>query len=94
MMEPIGVCLKDLNLRTNANINLLEKIISYQIFDIRRDEMKNMNDLVIYAENTRSLTFIYIFIFLESVIRMHIQLPHILAGAMESWMCSGKCNII
>ena len=57
MNEPIGVCIKDMFSKTQANMKLLEKIISYQIFDIERPEMKTMNDLTIYAENTRSLTF-------------------------------------
>ena len=61
MVEPIGVALKELHTKTNANFHILNKIVSYQLFDIERGEMKTMNDLTIYAENTRSQTF-YLFL--------------------------------
>jgi NADH dehydrogenase [ubiquinone] 1 alpha subcomplex assembly factor 6 len=55
--EPIGVALKALKKNTNVNFDLLHRLTSFQLFDLERMEMKNMNDLTIYAENTRSLTF-------------------------------------
>lgn len=55
--EPIGVALKELKKKTQVNFDLLHRLVSYQLFDMERMEMKNMNDLTIYAENTRSLTF-------------------------------------
>lgn len=55
--EPIGVALKELRNNTNANFDLLHRLVSYQIFDLERSEMKDMNELANYAENTRSLTF-------------------------------------
>ena len=55
--EPIGVAVGELFKKTNVNFDLLHRIISYQLFDLERSEMKTVNDLTVYAENTRSLTF-------------------------------------
>ena len=60
-MEPIGVALQELHNKTNSNFHILNKLVSFQLFDIERGDMKTMSDLILYAENTRSLTF-YLFL--------------------------------
>ncbi|CAI2372567.1 unnamed protein product [Moneuplotes crassus] len=61
IQEPIGIALSEVYKNTNANFDLLHRMISYQLFDLERSDMQSMNDLTNYAENTRSLTF-YLFL--------------------------------
>lgn len=55
IQEPIGVAIKLALENTQINFNLLHRLVSYQIFDTERDEIKTMAELDIYAEHTRSL---------------------------------------
>ena len=41
--------------KTRLNMNLLERVVNYQVFDIERGDIKTMKELEVYAENTRSL---------------------------------------
>lgn len=61
LVEPIGIALRELHTKTNANFDLLHRLVSYQLFDLDQGEFKSMNDLALYGENTRSLTF-YLFL--------------------------------
>jgi len=55
--EPVGVAVQDMLKNTKINFDLIHRIVSYQLFDLERSEMATMNELSVYAENTRSLTF-------------------------------------
>lgn len=55
MQEPIGVAIRAALDETRINFDLLRRLVSYQLFDIDRGEMKTMKELDIYGENTRSL---------------------------------------
>lgn len=47
--------LKDVKQNTRVNFKLLHRLLDYQLFDIDRGSLNTMQELEIYAENTRSL---------------------------------------
>ena len=53
--EPLARMLKQVNQDTQVNFKLLHRMIDYQLFDIERGSINTMNELEVYAENTRSL---------------------------------------
>ena len=53
--EPLARMLKHVNQDTQVNFKLLHRMIDYQLFDIERGSINTMNELEVYAENTRSL---------------------------------------
>ena len=40
---------------TRVNFKLLHRLVDYQLFDIDRGSINTMQELEVYAENTRSL---------------------------------------
>ena len=53
--EPLARMLKDVHEKSRVNFKLLHRMIDYQLFDIDRGSISTMQELEVYAENTRSL---------------------------------------
>ena len=47
--------LKEVHSQTPVNFKLLRRLVDFQLFDIDRGEIQSMQELEVYAENTRSL---------------------------------------
>ena len=47
--------LKDVKLRSRVNFKLLHRMVDFQLFDIDRGTINSMQELEVYAENTRGL---------------------------------------
>ena len=47
--------LKEVQKNTHVNFKLLHRIVDFQLFDIDRGTINTMQELEVYAENTRSL---------------------------------------
>ena len=86
--EPVSVVLKEAIDKTNLNVNLLQRLIDYQLFDIERGDMQSMTELEIYAENTRSL-MLYTNLHL-----LKIDDADALTAASHIGRCIGICDVI
>lgn len=53
--EPVARMLKEVKKDTNVNFKVLHRLVDFQLFDIERGQINSMQELEIYAENTRSL---------------------------------------
>lgn len=47
--------LQEVHKHTKVNFKLLHRLVDYQLFDLERGDIANMEELEIYGENTRSL---------------------------------------
>ena len=55
--EPVSRMLQEVKNNTKVNFKLLHRMVDYQLFDIDRGDITTIQELEIYAENTRSLLF-------------------------------------
>lgn len=54
--EPIAAMLKHIKVtKPHVNLQLLQRMVDYQLFDLERGDMQSVKELEVYAENTRSL---------------------------------------
>jgi len=47
--------LQEVKANTKVNFKLLHRLVDYQLFDIDRASIMNIEELEVYGENTRSL---------------------------------------
>ena len=73
---------------TPVNINLLKRMVNYQLFDIERGDIQTMKELEIYAENTRSL-LLYLNLHL-----LRIDDTNAITAASHLGRCIGICDVI
>ena len=74
--------------KTPLNAKLLSRMINYQLFDIDRGDIQTMQELEVYAENTRSL-LLYMNLHL-----LRIDNKDALTAASHLGRCIGICDII
>ncbi len=53
--EPLAKMLIEVKKNSRVNFKLLHRLVDYQLFDIDRGSVNTMQELEVYAENTRSL---------------------------------------
>jgi phytoene/squalene synthetase len=53
--EPVARVLQEVKANTKVNFKLLHRLVDYQLFDIDRASIMNIEELEVYGENTRSL---------------------------------------
>jgi phytoene/squalene synthetase len=75
-------------LKTPINMNLLKRIINYQMFDIDRGDIQTMKELEVYAENTRSM-LLYLNLHL-----LRIDDKNALSAASHLGRCLGMCDVL
>jgi len=86
--EPVSVVLSQAKKKTNINLDLVERIVDFQLFDIDRGDMQTMTELEVYAENTRSL-LLYLNLHL-----LKIDDPNALTAASHIGRALGICDVI
>ena len=69
-------------------MNLLGRIVDFQLFDIDRGNISTMSELEVYAENTRSL-MLYMNLHLLGIDNAQINL-----AASHLGRCLGICDVI
>ena len=55
--EPVARVLQEVKEKTQVNFKLLHRLVDFQLFDIDRGSVMSVEELEVYAENTRSLMF-------------------------------------
>ena len=80
--------LQEVKQNTKVNFKLLHRLVDYQLFDIDRGDMQTMQELEIYAENTRSL-MLYMNLHLLSI---DDQQANLIASHLGR--CLGICDIL
>lgn len=86
--EPLARMLGEVKRNSRVNFKLLHRLIDYQLFDIDRGSITSMNELEVYAENTRSL-MLYMNLHL-----LNIDDPQANAMASHLGRALGICDII
>ncbi|CDW87483.1 nadh dehydrogenase complex assembly factor 6 precursor [Stylonychia lemnae] len=86
--EPVTRVLQEAMSKTPINMNLLKRIVNYQMFDIDRGDIQTMKELEVYAENTRSM-LLYLNLHL-----LRIDDKNALSAASHLGRCIGLCDVI
>ena len=86
--DPVSKVIAEAVKKTPLNAKLLSRMINYQLFDIDRGDIQTMQELEVYAENTRSL-LLYMNLHL-----LRIDNKDALTAASHLGRCIGICDII
>ena len=86
--EPVGRVLQEVKAKTKVNFKLLHRLVDYQLFDIERGNIMTIEELEIYAENTRSL-MLYMNLHLLQVDNVQVNL-----AASHLGRALGICDVI
>ena len=86
--EPISRVLSEAIKKTHVNFKLLPRMVNYQMFDMDRGEIQTMQELEVYAENTRSL-LLYMNLHL-----LCIDNSDAIMAASHIGRCYGICDMI
>jgi phytoene/squalene synthetase len=86
--DPVAKVISEAVKKTPLNAKLLGRMINYQLFDIDRGDIQTMQELEVYAENTRSL-LLYMNLHL-----LRIDNKDALSAASHLGRCIGICDVI
>jgi len=86
--EPIGKMLFETIKNTHVSLKVLKRLVDYQMFDIERGDINSIEELEVYAENTRSLTFYLNYHLLG------IDNSDAIVAASHVGRCVGICDVI
>lgn len=86
--DPVSRVISEAVKKTPLNAKLLSRLVNYQLFDIDRGDIQTMQELEVYAENTRSL-LLYMNLHL-----LRVDDKDALTAASHLGRCIGICDII
>lgn len=80
--------LQEVKANTKVNFKLLHRLVDYQLFDIDRGAILSIEELEVYAENTRSL-MLYMTLHLLQIDNVQVNL-----AASHLGRALGICDVI